>query len=66
MMDWSDKVVTPTVGQIAWANGVIEAMAAAEREGRGAKDKSSEMVALMQIKLARKLLDRAASIGGKS
>jgi citrate lyase beta subunit len=58
-------VLTPTVGQIAWANGVIEAMAVAEREGRGAKDKCSEMVALVHIKLARKLLDRAASIGGK-
>ena len=53
-----------TVGQIAWANEVIEAMAVAEREGRGAlKDKSGEMVALMHIKPARKLLDRAATSG---
>ncbi|HEX9470215.1 MAG TPA: hypothetical protein VF957_11795 [Bradyrhizobium sp.] len=45
---------------------MIEAMAAAGREGRGAvKDKHGEMVDLMHIKLARKLLDRAASIGEK-
>jgi malyl-CoA/(S)-citramalyl-CoA lyase len=61
------EVLTPAAGQIAWANEVIEAMAAAEREGRGAvKDKNGEMVDLMHIKLARKLLDRAASIGGRS
>jgi malyl-CoA/(S)-citramalyl-CoA lyase len=60
------EVLTPTAGQIAWANEVLEAMAAAEREGRGAvKDRNGEMVDLMHIKLARKLLDRAASIGGK-
>jgi hypothetical protein len=29
------------------------------------KDTSGEMVALMHIKLANKLLERAASIGGK-
>jgi citrate lyase beta subunit len=59
-------VLTPGAGQIAWANEVIEAMAVAEREGRGAvKDKNGEMIGLMHIKVARKLLDRAASIGGK-
>jgi malyl-CoA/(S)-citramalyl-CoA lyase len=57
-------VLTPSAGQIAWANEVIEAMAAAEREGRGAvKDKNGEMIDLMHIKVARKLLDKAASIG---
>jgi malyl-CoA/(S)-citramalyl-CoA lyase len=60
------EVMTPSAGQIAWANEVIEAMAAAEREGRGAvKDKNGEMIDLMHIKVAKKLLDRAASIGGK-
>ena len=45
---------------------MIEAMAAAEREGRGAvKDKNGEMIDLMHIKVARKLLDRVASIGVK-
>ena len=34
MMGWSDKVLTPTAGQIASANEVVEAMAATDREGR--------------------------------
>ena len=60
------EVLTPTAGQIAWAIEVIEAMSAAEREGRGAvKDKNGDMIDLMHIKLANKLLERAAGIGGK-
>ncbi|WP_192734515.1 hypothetical protein [Bradyrhizobium sp. OAE829] len=59
-------MLTPTAGQIAWANEVVDAMAAAEREGhRALKEKSGEMIALMHIKLANKPLERAASIGGK-
>jgi malyl-CoA/(S)-citramalyl-CoA lyase len=61
------EVLTPTAGQIAWANEVIEAMSAAEHEGRGAvKDKNGDMIDLMHIKLANKLLERAASIGEAS
>jgi malyl-CoA/(S)-citramalyl-CoA lyase len=59
------EVFTPSAGQIAWANEVLEAMAAAERDGRGAvKDKNGEMIDLMHIKVANKLLARASSIGG--
>lgn len=59
------EVMTPTAQQVAWANEVIAAMSAAEREGRGAvKDKNGEMIDLMHIKLANKLLERVASIGG--
>jgi malyl-CoA/(S)-citramalyl-CoA lyase len=66
-IDTIHEVMTPTKGQIAWANEVIEAMAAAEREGRGAvKDKNGDMIDLMHVKLANKLLERAAGIGGKS
>jgi malyl-CoA/(S)-citramalyl-CoA lyase len=61
------EALTPAPDQIAWANEVIEAMAAAEREGRGAvKDKNGDMIDLVHIKLANKLLERAASIKGKS
>lgn len=60
------EVLTPTSAQIAWANEVLEAMATAEREGRGAvKDRNGDMIDLVHIKLANKLLERAASIGGK-
>ncbi len=61
------EVLTPTADQVAWANQVIEAMSAAEREGRGAvKDSNGDMIDLVHIKLANKLLERAAGIKGKS
>jgi malyl-CoA/(S)-citramalyl-CoA lyase len=61
------EVMTPSADQIAWANEVIEAMAAGEREGRGAvKDKNGDMIDLVHIKLANKLLERMAGIKGKS
>jgi malyl-CoA/(S)-citramalyl-CoA lyase len=61
------EVLTPTADQIAWSNEVIEAMAEAGREGRGAvKDRNGEMIDLMHVKLANKLLERAARIEGRS
>ena len=60
------EVMTPSAAQLASAKEVLEAMAAAEREGRGAvKDKNGEMIDLMHIKVANKLLERAARIGGR-
>ena len=61
------EVMTPSAQQVAWAKEVLEAMEAAAREGRGAvKDKNGEMIDLMHIKVANKLLERAARIGGRS
>jgi malyl-CoA/(S)-citramalyl-CoA lyase len=61
------EVMTPSAQQVAWAREVLEAMEAAAREGRGAvKDKNGEMIDLMHIKVANKLLERAARIGGRS
>jgi malyl-CoA/(S)-citramalyl-CoA lyase len=58
------EVMTPSAQQVAWAKEVLEAMEAAAREGRGAvKDKNGEMIDLMHIKVANKLLERAARIG---
>jgi malyl-CoA/(S)-citramalyl-CoA lyase len=60
------EVLTPTADQVAWANEVIAAMAAAEAEGRGAvKDKNGEMIDLMHIKVARRMLERAAGLAGR-
>ncbi len=60
------EVLTPTADQIAWANEVIAAMKVAEAEGRGAvKDKNGEMIDLLHIKLARKMLERAAIAAGR-
>ncbi|WP_298362316.1 CoA ester lyase [uncultured Bradyrhizobium sp.] len=60
------EVMTPSAAQITWANEVLEAMEAAAREGRGAvKDKNGEMIDLMHIKVAQKLIDRAKRLGNK-
>jgi malyl-CoA/(S)-citramalyl-CoA lyase len=57
------EVITPSAAQIAWVKEVLEAMEAAAREGRGAvKDKNGEMIDLMHIKVANKLLERAANL----
>ena len=61
------EVMTPSAAQIAWAKDVLEAMEAAAREGRGAvKDRNGEMIDLMHIKVANKLLERAASLGDRT
>jgi malyl-CoA/(S)-citramalyl-CoA lyase len=60
-------VMTPSAQQIAWARDMLEAMEAAAREGRGAvKDKNGEMIDLMHIKVANKLIERAAKLEDKS
>ena len=57
-------VMTPSAAQISWAGDVLAAMEAAARHGRGAvKDKNGEMIDLMHIKVARKLLARAKRLG---
>jgi malyl-CoA/(S)-citramalyl-CoA lyase len=61
------EVMTPSREQVEWANDVIAAMKQGAAEGRGAvKDKRGEMVDLMHVKLANKLIERAARAGGKS
>jgi malyl-CoA/(S)-citramalyl-CoA lyase len=61
------EAMTPSAAQIAWARQVLEAMEIAAREGRGAvKDKKGEMIDLMHIKVANKLLERAANLGDKT
>jgi malyl-CoA/(S)-citramalyl-CoA lyase len=62
-----NELMSPTAQQIEWAHEALAAMAAAAAEGRGAvKDKRGEMIDLMHVKLARKLLDRAERIARKA
>jgi malyl-CoA/(S)-citramalyl-CoA lyase len=61
------EVMTPSRDLVEWANEVIAAMKQGEAEGRGAvKDKRGEMVDLMHVKLANKVLERAARTGDRS
>lgn len=58
------EVMTPSAAQISWAREILGAMAAAAREGRGAvRDKNGEMIDLLHIKVAQKLLARAERLG---
>ncbi|MFH0298205.1 CoA ester lyase [Bradyrhizobium sp. 31Argb] len=62
-IDTIHEVLTPSADQIAWARELIDAMEVAAREGRGAvKDKNGDMIDLMHVKLANKLLERVARI----
>jgi malyl-CoA/(S)-citramalyl-CoA lyase len=61
------EVMTPSAAQIAWAKEVLEAMEVAAREGRGAvKDRNGEMIDLMHIKVANKLIERAQNLGDRA
>jgi malyl-CoA/(S)-citramalyl-CoA lyase len=65
-IDIIHEVMTPSAAQVAWANNVLEAMEAAALEGRGAiKDKNGEMIDLMHIKVAQKLVERASRLGNR-
>ena len=59
----ANEVYTPTPMQLAWAREVLEALAAAGKEGRGAvKNKDGDMVDLAHQKMAHAILERAARI----
>jgi malyl-CoA/(S)-citramalyl-CoA lyase len=61
------EVMTPSSDQIEWANEVLAAMKQGEAEGRGAvKDKRGEMIDLLHVKLANKVIERAARAEGRS
>lgn len=54
-----NTVFSPSAEQLEWARGVLEAMAEAAAEGRGAvKDSRGEMIDLMHLKLAAKIRER--------
>ncbi len=54
-----NAVFSPSAEQLEWARGVLDAMAVAAAEGRGAvKDSRGEMIDLMHLKLAAKIRER--------
>ncbi len=59
----ANEVYTPTPMQLAWAREVLEALAAAGKEGRGAvKNKDGDMIDMAHRKMAHAILERAARI----
>jgi malyl-CoA/(S)-citramalyl-CoA lyase len=62
-VDIAHEVFSPSAHQLTWAREVLEAMAAAGAEGRGAvKTRDGKMIDLVHIKIARKVLERAEHI----
>ena len=58
----ANEVFSPSAQQLAWAREVLDAMAAAGEQGRGAvKTRDGKMIDLVHIKIARKVLERAQS-----
>jgi malyl-CoA/(S)-citramalyl-CoA lyase len=65
-IDIANEVFSPSAAQVAWAREVLDAMAAARAEGRGAvRDKQGAMIDLVHIKIARKILERAEHIANR-
>jgi malyl-CoA/(S)-citramalyl-CoA lyase len=61
------EVMTPSREQVEWAHEILAAMKQAEAEGRGAvRDKRGEMIDLLHVKLANKMIERAARIEDRS
>ncbi len=59
----ANEMFSPSAAQVAWAREVLEAMAQAGEQGRGAvKTKDGKMIDLVHIKIARKVLERAERI----
>ena len=56
----ANEVFAPSATQVAWAHEVLDAMAAAGEQGRGAvKTMDGKMIDLVHIKIARAILARA-------
>jgi citrate lyase beta subunit len=58
-----NDVFSPTARELAWAQRVIEAYAAAEREGHGSIAIDGRMVDAASIRMARVTLEQARVIG---
>jgi len=58
----ANEAFSPSAQQVAWAQEVLQAMAAAGEQGRGAvKTKDGKMIDLVHIRIARKVLERAGT-----
>lgn len=58
-----NAVFTPSAGEIAWAQAVVDAFALPENAGKGAIRVEGKMAELLHLEQARRLLAIAAAIG---
>ena len=55
---------SPTAGDLARARAIVEAMAQAAREGRGAAQLDGRMIDIANIRMAQSILRKADAIAG--
>jgi malyl-CoA/(S)-citramalyl-CoA lyase len=61
-----NEVMSPSAEQVAWAHEALAALEAAAAAGRGAvKDRNGDMIDLMHVKLAHRILERSERIGAR-
>jgi malyl-CoA/(S)-citramalyl-CoA lyase len=61
----ANQVFSPSAEEVAKARRIVEAMAQAAREGKGAVQVDGRLVDIANIRMAQNLLQKAGTIGGK-
>jgi malyl-CoA/(S)-citramalyl-CoA lyase len=59
----ANEVFTPTAEEVAKARRIVDAMAEAARQGRGAVSLDGRLIDIASIRMAEALLAKAASMG---
>jgi len=65
-VDLANQVFTPPEAEVARARRILEALAAAAREGRGAAQLDGRMIDAASARMAQNIVDTAAAIAGRS
>ena len=64
-IDAANAVFSPSPEEVAKARRIVEAMAQAAREGKGAVQVDGRLVDIANIRMAQNLLQKAGAIGGE-
>ena len=62
-IEWANQVFTPSVEEVTKARRIMEAMAQAAREGRGAVSLDGRLIDIASIRMAEGLLAKARAMG---
>ncbi len=62
-IELANQVYTPSAGEVAKARRIMEAMAQAAREGKGAVSLDGRLIDIASIRMAESLLDKARAAG---
>lgn len=66
-IDAANEIFSPSKAQVEWAGGVLEALAQAGKDGRGAVvHRDGSMIDMMHLKMARAILEWADQVAKRS